>query len=364
MGSLSVAVAMSGGVDSSVAAALLKEAGHDVVGFTLKLWDVDDNHQDGRICCTKEMARDAGLVCGILGVPHYILDLRDEFKREVIDRFESDYIAGRTPNPCVHCNSRIKWGALWEKARALGLDRITTGHYARLAVGENGITRLIKGEDKAKDQSYFLWQIPPPMLSKTLLPLGELTKLEVRTIAHRLNLPVADRDESQEICFLGSDDYRNWLSTRRPELTDGSLAGDMVDREGVVLGRHSGFPFFTIGQRKGLGLGGGRKYYVTAIDPESRVVRLGDAADLECSEFLVGETNLLQEIPLDGSQPLEVKVRYRDAGVPARVWINDDGSLTIRTGKPVSAVTPGQSAVLYSGEEVVAGGIIQSAGIR
>ncbi len=380
---------MSGGVDSSVAAALLVEAGHRVVGFTLKLWDSEDEEQDQKVCCAAVMARDAARVCGILGIPHYTLDLRQQFRREVVEHFERDYMTGRTPNPCVHCNSRVKWGTMWDKARQLGLERIATGHYARIESASDGTTRLMRGSDLNKEQSYFLWEIPSHLLAVTILPLGDMTKSRVRAEARRLGLPVSEKGESQEVCFIPGDEYREWLLRRRPELTRGELAGEMVDASGTVLGRHSGYPLFTIGQRKGLGLGGGRKLYVTGIDPDTRRVRVGEEPDLDRSEFRVGEVNWLtdispsmslrakrsnltenrllrrnaprsdkEDLPDNVIDNLEVKIRYRDPGVPVRVSTDGNGGLKVTTRSPVRAVTPGQSAVFYRGDEVVAGGII------
>jgi len=350
---------MSGGVDSSVAAALLVERGYRVVGFTLKLWDAEDDDHARKVCCTAVMARDAGRVCAILGIPHYTIDLRDRFRDEVIEPFASEYLAGHTPNPCVHCNSRLKWGAMWDKARTLGLQRIATGHYARIQAADDGSPRLLCALDNIKDQSYFLWEIPAELLAVTIFPLGELTKSEVRKHARRLGLPVADKEESQEVCFIPRDDYRTWLLNRNQALADGQLAGEMVDREGRVIGRHNGYPLFTIGQRKGLGLGGGTpRLFVTRIEPETHRIHLGEKKDLDCGEFRVGSINRLRNAPFDGRNGYTVKIRYRDPGIVARVTENGNG-LYISTDDPARAVTPGQSAVIYCGDEVVAGGIIQ-----
>jgi len=341
----SVAVAMSGGVDSSVTAALLLEAGHIVTGFTMRLWDDMD---DG----------EAADVCAVLGIPHHTLDLQAEFKREIIDPFAQEYIAGLTPNPCIHCNARMKWGLLWKRAQGHGLQRLATGHYARIELDPDNNVHLRRGVDPTKDQSYFLWEIPPRLLKETLLPLGNLHKSEVRALAHQFHLPTAERAESLEICFIPDNDYRVWLIKRQPELAEGALSGEMVDSSGKVIGKHPGFPFFTIGQRKGLGLGGGHKYYVTRIDPNTRQVHLGNADDLKRSKFKVGFVNKLQYIPFDNSIQFEVKIRYRDPGVPAQVTQNSDDTMTIQTETPVNAVTSGQSAVIYLNDEVIAGGII------
>jgi len=348
---------MSGGVDSSVAAALLVEQGHQVVGFTLKLWDAEDEEHARKVCCTTVMARDAGQVCAQLGIPHYTLDLREEFKREVIERFEQDYLLGRTPNPCVHCNSRVKWGRVWQKAQMLKLDTIATGHYAQTQVDEEGV-HLRRGLDPDKDQSYFLWEVPREMLAVTHFPLGGMNKSEVREIARRLALPVAEKEESQEVCFIPRDDYRGWLKSRRPDLAEGSLAGEMVDETGKVLGNHEGFPFFTVGQRKGLGLGGGRKLFVTRIDPDSRRVFVGDEEHLDGGSFRINRVNLLRKLPFSGENGYLVKIRYRDPGVAVKVEWASETELQLTPDKPLKSVTPGQSAVIYIGDEVVAGGII------
>ena len=352
-----VAVAMSGGVDSSVAAALLVKAGYHVVGFTMKLWDAENDGYAPKVCCTAAMARDAGSVCRILDIPHYTLDLRVQFQREVVDQFTAEYLCGATPNPCVRCNSLIKWGRLWEKAQALGLERLATGHYAKVEIDHNGNPHLLRGLDLAKDQSYFLWQIPSDMLKVTIFPLAHLIKPEVRRIAAELSLPVADKAESQEICFIPDDDYRAWLLNRNPELNENSISGEMVDVSGKVLGKHEGCHQFTIGQRKGLGLGGGRKIFVTDIDPVSKRVTLGDEDQLERSQFKIRDINILDGDLFDDNIDKIVKVRYRDAGVVATVTRRGD-EVIVSTLKPVKAVAPGQSAVFYAGDRLLGGGVI------
>jgi len=304
------------------------------------------------------MASDAKQICNQLGIAHYTLDMQDSFKSEVIDRFESDYLNGLTPNPCVQCNSRIKWGSMWEKVKTLGFDRIATGHYARIFRTENGRARLLQGVDRSKDQSYFLWEIPPEILKTTMFPLGDMEKSDTRSIAAKFGLPVADKTESQEICFIPSDDYRSWLRKRQPEMKD-DLSGDIVDRAGNVLGHHQGYPEFTIGQRKGLGLGGGDKtLYVTQINADMRQVVVGEEAELNCSTFSVKSLNRFVEEPLNRIRDIKVKIRYRSPAVSVAISDSGNGTVTVRTDDPVQAVTPGQSAVFHHGEEVVAGGII------
>ncbi|NQU04470.1 MAG: tRNA 2-thiouridine(34) synthase MnmA [Calditrichaeota bacterium] len=345
---------MSGGVDSSVSAAILVEAGYQVTGFTLRLFDnpdTDDTSPNSNIL-------DAKLVCEILRIPHHVIDLRHSFKDKIIDSFESEYLAGRTPNPCVNCNAWIKWGLLWAKASEMGMERLATGHYARLVRDEKKIIRLLKGLDLAKEQSYFLWQVPQHLLKVTILPLGEKTKQEVRDIARHFNLPVAEKSESLEICFIPDNDYRKWLSSRLQDIPNVDHIGEMVDNSGKVLGRHSGCHQFTIGQRKWLGLGGGSKLYVTAIDPQNNRVYVGEEDELLRSEFTVASTNIVDQRLFEKPDDLNVKIRYRDPGVPTSVIKVDEGVVLVKTRDPVKAVTPGQSAVFYGGDQVLGGGII------
>jgi len=338
---------------------MLVQQGYRVVGFTLKLWDAEDEELARKVCCTAVMARDAGRVCSMLGIPHYTLDLREQFQTEVIAPFEQEYLSGRTPNPCVACNSKIKWGAMWEKVRALGLERIATGHYARVVEDAHEDCHLLKGVDPAKDQSYFLWEIPRDLLTVTIFPLGELTKPKVRERARRLGLPVAEKEESQEVCFIPRNDYRSWLLNRQGTEVLEALGGDIIDAAGRVIGRHHGYPLFTVGQRRRLGLGGGTpRLFVTRIDPETKRVHLGAPSDMERNSFHIGGINRFQEIAPDGSEHYQVKIRYRDHGTPASTRSDGNGGLLIETERPVSAVTPGQSAVLYRGDELVAGGTI------
>jgi len=350
---------MSGGVDSSVAAAMLVEQGFQVVGFTLKLWDAEDEEHARKVCCTTVMARDAGKVCSLLGIPHYTLDLRDDFRKEVIERFDREYLAGRTPNPCVHCNSKVKWGRVWEKVQAIGMEWLATGHYAQMVMNEYGVPALVKGVDGSKDQSYFLWEIPRPLLHRTLFPLGSFSKLEVRDYARKLNLPVAEKEESQEVCFIPRDDYRGWLKSRHPELEDGALSGNVVDEHGATIGQHDGYPFFTVGQRKGLGLGGGRKLFVTKIEPMTHQVHVGPEEGLTLRQFEVERLNLLSsDYPFTGENGYSVKIRYRDVGQPARLTLLPVDRMLVELESPVRSLTPGQSAVFYHGDDVIAGGII------
>lgn len=354
-----VAVLMSGGVDSSVTAALLHERGFQVIGLTLKLWDSNgDEDLSRKVCCTAVMARDAGRVCNLLGISHYTLDLRDLFYREVIEPFKRAYLQGNTPNPCVRCNSRVKWAGIAEKMEALGIEYLATGHYARIIFDPYGNPHLLRGRDTNKDQSYFLWEVPLSLLKKTILPLGECYKSEVRRYARSLGLPVSDKEESQEVCFIPRNDYRQWLKTQDVSLQTGELEGEIVDTEGRVLARHRGYPFYTVGQRRGLGIGGGRRFYVVNIDPETRRVVVGDEEDLKSDRIFITAVNRLSS-PLDPKAPLWVKVRYRDKGVSVKEMVNFEDGILLKLAQPTYALAPGQSAVIYQGEEVIMGGIIE-----
>lgn len=349
---------MSGGVDSSVSALLLKQAGHQVIGMTMKLWDNSDSAFSDKSCCTLEMANDAKRVCSRLNIPHYTVDLQAEFKSNVIDPFIEDYLNGRTPNPCVSCNSKLKWVDLFKKARSLGFNHLATGHYSQIITSDDGNSHLIRGVDGTKDQSYFLWEIPRETLSFTLFPLGHLKKTEVREIAKKNNLLTAEKTESQEICFIPDNDYRKWLKDKHPDISKGKYNGEMLDTSGKALGKHAGFPFFTIGQRKKLGLGGGKKYYVTSINSLEKSVIVGNKEDLLTNRIRIKRVNVFQNLECMKNSSYEIKIRYRDPGEKGNIIENRDGALVFKTDNPVSAVTPGQSAVIYQGDEVLAGGII------
>ena len=349
---------MSGGVDSSVTATLMHKAGHRVVGFTFRLWDADYEQLTGLIGKANTAINDARKVCAHIGIEHHVLDLHEDFNSEVLERFERDYLKGDTPNPCVHCNPKIKFKSLWNAAQANNLEMISTGHYALVEHDPDGAPHLRRATYRPKEQSYFLWQLSPEMLARIHFPLAGYTKPEVRKIAEEFGLPVAQKSESQEVCFVPNDDYRAWLTARSPRLLSGEFSGEIFNKDGRKLADHPGYPFFTIGQRKGLGLGGGRKYYVTSIDPETKRIQLGDREDLLSDTFHVGSVNIQQNLNFDGTTSFEVKIRYRDPGAQARVFQNPDSTLTVKTDSPVSAVTPGQSAVIYLNDEVIAGGLI------
>ena len=346
-----VVAAMSGGVDSSVAALLLREAGCEVVGVFLE-------NGVGRCarCCSLEDAADARTVARRLGIPFHALDCGEDFAR-LADFFVESYCRGTTPSPCVLCNEWIKFGKLAEFAREIGASAIATGHYARLERLASGRRALRRGVDRAKDQSYFLGTLTQDRLAGARLPLGSLRKEEVRTIARRAGLEVAEKPESMEICFVPGDDYRRLIEERRP----GSLRpGELADETGRVIGRHPGFQCFTVGQRSGLGIALGYPAYVTAIDPEANRVIVGPRASLARSQLTAEHITWVSREPPRPEEPFRclAQVRSRHTAAPATAWLRDDGRLLVRFDRPVEAIAPGQACVLYDGDLVLAGGWI------
>jgi tRNA-specific 2-thiouridylase len=344
-----VLAAMSGGVDSSVAAALAIEAGHEVVGVTLKQWEDDRGVMTG--CCTVADAEDARRVAAVLDIPYYVLDYRSEFRTEVVERFVAGYAAGRTPNPCIECNRRVRFSALFERARDLGCDALATGHHARVA-WRDGAWRLLTAADVAKDQSYVLHMLGQDVLGSVMLPVGEMTKDEVRRHARRLGLRTASKPDSQDLCFVGPSGTRDFL--RRHGVS--GEAGPIVDRTGAVVGEHDGAAGFTIGQRRGVGVALGEPQYVTEVRPSEGVVRIGLRSDLESSGCEVDDMSFVAGPPRPG-EPLAVKVRSHGAAIPAAASDAEAG-WRIDFEEPVGAVAVGQAAVLYRGDEVVGGGPI------
>ena len=357
-----VVVGMSGGVDSSVAAYLLKEQGWEVIGVTMKLWPQDCMSRAEDKCCGPQAIADARGVAHALGVPHYVIDEAVPFERLVIDYFADEYKAGRTPNPCVMCNEKLKFGNLWDKATALGAAYIATGHYASVEHPEDKDDKqrapiLRKGLDPKKDQSYFLFSLRREQLARALFPLGSLTKEEIRSIARKLGLKVADKEDSQEICFVPGKDYKAFLKDRFTDRGETFQPGGFYDMQGNHIGPHDGIELFTIGQRKGLPGGAGTPRYVIDIDASSGRVVLGGEEDLLCEEFLVNRTNWHGEAP-STPRRLSVKVRHGHSGDLAEVTAGDHDTAVIRPLQPLRAVTPGQAAVFYDGDRVIGGGWI------
>jgi tRNA-uridine 2-sulfurtransferase len=358
-----VVVAMSGGVDSSVVAGMLVEQGYDVIGVTIKTYryeDVGGNVGNDSSCCSLDGINDARAVATILGIPHYVLDFSERFGREVIQNFVDEYLNGRTPNPCVICNRTIKWDELLIKATALGADSIATGHYARIRRDErSGRFYVGRGADASKDQSYALWGLTQDSLRRTLFPLADLTKAEVRTLAAKYGMPTAGKGESFEICFIPDNNYERFLKERVPDLESRVAGGDLV-MNGAIVGQHRGYPFFTIGQRKGMGRGFGDKVYVTGIDPVNNRVEIGTDADLHHSALVAERVNLMKYETLREPRPCLARIRYKDGGGKAVAQTRDDGTLEVQFDEPRRAITPGQSVVLYEGDDLVGGGVIRN----
>ncbi len=357
-----VLVGMSGGVDSSVAAALLVEQGYEVIGVTIKTYNYDDvggNLGNESSCCSLEGINDARRVCAQLGIPHLVVDFTEPFRRSIIEHFVGEYFRGRTPNPCVRCNRAIKWGELLRKADACGAEYVATGHYARLQYdAERGRYRLFRGRDSQKDQSYALWMLPQEYLARTLFPLGELTKEEVRRHAERLGLGVAHKPESFELCFVPDNDYRSFLRRAAPARID-SLRGGPILADGRLVGRHEGYPFYTIGQRRGLGISAPEPLYVLEILPEQNALVVGPQERLYHWGLYAEEVNLIafDTLPAEGIR-CTAKIRYKDEGAPAVAWQDEAKRLWVRFAEPRRAITPGQSVVLYRGDELLGGGVI------
>jgi tRNA-specific 2-thiouridylase len=347
---------MSGGVDSSVSAALLKEQGYKVTGVSLQLYDPVQREAGCRLktCCSRDDVLDAGRVAKKLNIPFEVVDMRAEFKEQVIDYFIAEYAGGRTPNPCIRCNDLIKFKLLLKKAKEMGADLLATGHYARIAEDGRGRKQLLTGFDHAKDQSYFLFTLTEEQLNQVIFPVGMLEKQNVRKLAVEFNLPVAQKHESQEICFIPDNDYIKFLETHGVA----QKPGEIVTADGTVIGRHFGLHRYTVGQRKGLGIAWKQPLYVCAIDTENNRVVVGERGNLATSVLTAGCANW--SIPLSASEfRAACRIRYRHTPEPCRVVLHGENNFTVYFDSPQTSVTPGQAAVLYDGDAVLGGGWIE-----
>lgn len=366
-----IVIALSGGVDSAACAALLVEAGERVIGISMRLYSAGSSAPvEGGRCCGPRDLEDARAVCAHLGIPFYVADYEDDFRRSVMDDFVETYRRGQTPNPCVRCNQHIKFTPLLKRARALGASALATGHYARIEHGADGRPRLLRGVDASKDQSYFLFAMPQEALSFVRFPLGGMTKEEVRGHARRLGLPNAEKGESQEVCFVPDGNYASFVedyaapSTVASSSQSGPLGGELVDETGAVVGEHAGIHRYTVGQRRGLGgevaaAGDGEPRYVVRIDALTRRIHVGPKAALQCQEAVVGEAHWLGAAPSAGTElAAGVQIRYRRKPQEARLRVLEDGRVAVHFAAPELAVTPGQAAVFYHDDQVLGGGFL------
>ncbi len=351
-----IVVAMSGGVDSSVAAALLSESGHDVIGLSMQLYDQSGGEAGYGSCCSLDDLHDAGRVARRLNIPHYIVNFEREFQRTVVSNFVDEYIAGRTPIPCAHCNSDLKFATLVDRSMAYGAEAVATGHYARIGIDpETGRHVLRRGLDAGKDQSYFLFSLTQEQLSRASFPVGDLPKDAVRDIARRLGLPVAEKPDSQEICFVPDGDYAAFINRKTGDLDRG---GAIVSQSGAVLGRHSGVHRFTVGQRKGLGIAAAEPMYVLQLRPSEKTVVVGPRPELERSTLTASEVNWVAGAPPVTPLRISAQIRHRHQPAAATVRTLGDDRAAVEFDAPVMAITPGQAVVFYDGEIVVGGGWI------
>jgi len=348
-----VGVGMSGGVDSSVAALLLVQAGYDVTGIMLRLW-TEPGKEDRNSCCTPDSIAAARRVAAIIGIPFYVIDVRDLFHREIVDYFIRGYELGETPNPCIRCNQVIRWGALLKEAGNFGAEFLATGHYALLDENLDGSISLKKGQDEGKDQSYVLSGVSQEKLRKTLLPIGSLQKLTVREIARSNKLPTAEKRDSQDLCFLAGEDYREFLKRNAPETL---IPGPILNLQGEIIGEHTGLPNYTIGQRKGLG-SIQEPYYVLKKDTDTKSLWIGKNDEMGSDTCLVEEINWITQPLPEYPQRLEVKIRYKAPLVPAEISLGEKGALWVKFDKKLRDITPGQQAAFYFNDMCLGGGKI------
>ena len=358
-----VLVAMSGGIDSSVTALMLHNEGYDVIGITMKTWDyaASGGSKKETGCCSLDSINDARTLAVNLGFPHYILDIRAEFGDHIINNFVEEYLAGRTPNPCVLCNTHIKWEALLKRADQLDCEFIATGHYAQVRE-ENGRYIISKGLDESKDQSYVLWGLSQESLKRTIFPCGKFRKSEIRDMAMKAGYEeLAKKSESYEICFIPENDYRAFLKHKVPGLEEKVDGGNFVLADGTVVGKHRGYPFYTIGQRKGLEIALGEPMFVTQIIPETNTVVIGTKSELDRQEMFIRDFNLVKYKSLPENFVAQTKIRYHDPGTPATLSVVPEvsgGKIKALFHRPVAGVAPGQSAVFFEGDDLVGGGFI------
>jgi tRNA-specific 2-thiouridylase len=348
-----VIVGMSGGVDSSVAAALLKESGYDVIGVMLRLWS--DGDEENR-CCAPEAQVQARRIAGLIEIPFYVMDAKKPFYEQVVEPFVNGYAQGITPNPCLNCNRFIRWNFLLERAEILGASKIATGHYARINQSQGGRYQLLKNPDPVKDQSYFLYCLSQEQLSRTLFPLGEYSKNHIRELAAEFDLPVASRPDSQDLCFIGPGDYREYLRKWDESLFE---KGPITDLQGNILGQHTGLADYTIGQRKGLGLSAPEPYYVINKNVTENRLIVGKKSELGKDQFLVSQLNWISIIPPQESIECDVKIRYQSESVKASVHPSGTEAVMVQLTQPLPDITPGQAAVFYQEDICLGGGIIQ-----
>lgn len=352
-----VVVGMSGGVDSSVAAYLLKEQGYEVIGVTMQIWQDEnyDNQSEHGGCCGLSAVSDARRVAEQIGIPYYVMNFKAPFKEKVIDYFVSEYEAGRTPNPCIACNRYVKWESLLKRSLEIGADYIATGHYARIQKMENGRYTLMKSVTEEKDQTYALYNLTQEQLSRTLMPIGEYSKNEVRAIAEKIGLIIASKPDSQDICFVPDGKYGDFILENSANKI---VPGNFVDTKGNILGKHKGIVYYTVGQRKGLGIASGERLYVLEIRSDTNEVVLGDNDELMAKHILTKDFNYMSVNDLQGEMPIVAKIRYNHRGAKAVIRKRIDGNIECEFEEPQRAPTPGQALVCYDGEKVVGGGII------